>query len=218
LRPDFLPNFPACGEGNSQNNHLTPFESSNRDWTLLYGQIEASMIFHKTGLQGAFVIDLQPIEDERGFFARCFCRKEFAANGLNSNFVQGNVSFNLLRGTLRGMHYQCKPHEEAKLVRCIRGKIYDVIIDLRAESATFRRWLGIPLDQEKLTMLYVPEGFAHGYLTLTDNAEVLYQVSEFYAPEAERGLRWNDPAFGIRWPSAPEHLSSKDSTHPDFII
>jgi dTDP-4-dehydrorhamnose 3,5-epimerase len=176
------------------------------------------MVFEKTTLEGAFLIKLQPIEDERGFFARSFCRKEFAAHGLNPNFVQCNVSFNSRRGTLRGMHYQSKPHEEAKLVRCLRGRIYDVIVDVRPGSPTFCRWFGTELGQDDRNMLYVPEGFAHGYLTLTDDAEVFYQVSEFYAPEAERAVRWNDPAFGVAWPIAPVHISAKDRSHPDFVI
>jgi dTDP-4-dehydrorhamnose 3,5-epimerase len=174
------------------------------------------LIFTPTRVAGAFLIELDPITDQRGFFARAFCRREFEEHGLKPNLVQCNVSFNHLRATLRGMHYQFKPHEEAKLVRCTRGAVYDVMIDLRSQSPTYTEWLGVRLDQDNRTMLYVPEGFAHGYLTLTDDTEVFYQVSEFYAPQAERGVRWNDRVFGIKWPFEPNHISAKDRAHPDF--
>jgi dTDP-4-dehydrorhamnose 3,5-epimerase len=174
------------------------------------------MIFTQTPLAGAFIITPDLIEDERGFFARTFCRREFEANGLNPNLVQCNISFNKQKGTLRGMHYQVAPHAEVKLVRCTAGAIYDVIIDLRAESPTFRQWISVELTAENHHQLYVPEGFAHGYETLTDNTEVAYQVSEFYSPESERGIRWDDPAFVVSWPLPVAAVSSKDATHPNW--
>jgi len=174
------------------------------------------MKFVETELSGAFIIRPEPVADSRGFFARVFCRREFEAHGLNPNLVQCNISFNREKGTLRGMHYQVAPHSETKLVRCTNGAIFDVIVDLRSDSLTRRKWLGVELSTENRTMLYVPEGFAHGYLTLTDNTEVFYQVSEFYTPSCERGVRWNDPAFGIRWPVPPRVISDKDGLHPDF--
>ena len=175
------------------------------------------MLFTETKLLSAYVIELQKIEDARGFFARTWCQKEFAAYGLNPNVMQCNMSFNPKQGTLRGMHYQVAPYEEAKLVRCIKGAIYDVIIDLRPDSPTFMQWLGIELTADNRKMLYVPEGFAHGFQTLCDNTEVFYQVSQFYQPGAEHGIRWNDPAFGIIWPET-EHrqLSIKDQNWPAF--
>ncbi len=175
------------------------------------------MIFTACKLKDAYLIDLERKDDERGFFARAFCRNEFAAHGLATDFVQSNLSFNSQRGTLRGMHYQVRPNEETKLVRCVRGAIYDVVVDLRTASPSYRDWIGLQLDAENRRMLYVPAGFAHGYLTLTDNCEILYQVSAFYSPESERAVRWNDPAFNILWPMRPEVISSKDSSHPDFV-
>jgi dTDP-4-dehydrorhamnose 3,5-epimerase len=174
------------------------------------------MKFAETEFNGAFIIRPEQIVDSRGFFARVFCQREFEAHGLNPNLVQCNISFNREKGTLRGMHYQIAPHREAKLVRCTSGAIFDVIVDLRSDSPTCRKWLGVELSTENRTMLYVPEGFAHGYLTLTDNTEVFYQVSELYVPTFERGVRWNDPAFGIRWPEQPRVISDKDGRHPDF--
>ena len=174
------------------------------------------MKFSPTSLEGAWVIDLERIEDDRGFFARAWCQREFAEHGLNAQVVQCNVSFNHARGTLRGMHYQVAPHREVKLVRCTRGKIYDVIVDLRPDSPTYKGWLGVELTAENRRMLYVPEGFAHGYQTLEDASEVFYQVSEFYQPGSEGGLRWNDVAFGIDWPLEPTVMSDKDRSHPDF--
>ena len=174
------------------------------------------MKFEETKLSGAFVIDLQRMEDSRGFFARAFCRKEFAAQGLNPAVAQCNTSFNREAGTLRGMHYQVEPFREAKLVRCTSGAIHDVIIDLRPASPTYREWAGFELSAENRRTLYVPEGFAHGYLTLAIDTEVFYQVSEFYNPGHERGIRWNDPAFAINWPIAPRNISPKDANHPDF--
>ena len=174
------------------------------------------MKFEETKLSGAFVIDLQRMEDSRGFFARAFCRNEFAAQGLNPAVAQCNTSFNREAGTLRGMHYQVEPFREAKLVRCTSGAIHDVIIDLRPASPTYREWAGFELSAENRRTLYVPEGFAHGYLTLAADTEVFYQVSEFYNPGHERGIRWNDPAFAINWPIAPRIISPKDANHPDF--
>jgi len=175
------------------------------------------MIFKETRLKGAFIIELEQLKDERGFFARAWCQKEFEAHGLTPRLVQCNISFNKRRGTLRGMHYQAAPYEEAKLVRCTRGAVYDVIIDLRPDSPTYKQWIGVELTADNRRMLYVPEGFAHGYQTLTDNAEVFYQVSQFYSPESERGVRWNDPAFGIEWPEADVRIiSAKDQSWPDY--
>src|SRR6266487_3389064 len=161
------------------------------------------MIFIETTLKGAFIIEPERLEDERGFFARSFCRKEFEDHGLNPNLVQCSISFNKKKGTLRGMHYQISPHAEAKLVRCTMGAIYDVIIDLRPHLPTFKQWIAVELTAENRQMLYIPEGFAHGFQTLTDNTEVYYQMSQFYYPEYSRGVRWDDPAFGIVWPEAP---------------
>ena len=174
------------------------------------------MIFTKLALDGAFLVELKKIEDPRGFFARAFCQREFEQHGLNPRLVQCNISFNPARATLRGMHYQRAPFAEVKLVRCIRGGIYDVIIDLRRDSPTYRQWQGVELTAGNRRMLYVPEGFAHGYLSLTEDSEVFYQVSEFYAPGSEAGIRWNDPAFAIKWPVEPRVISDKDLAHPDF--
>lgn len=176
------------------------------------------MIFTETHLKGAFIIELEKHYDERGYFARSWCREEFAAHGLRECMVQGNVSYNLSAGTLRGMHSQEKPFQEAKLVRCVRGAIFDAIIDLRSDSPTFRQWKGVELTELNNCMLYVPEGFAHGFQTLVDNTEVTYLVSELYTPGSERGVRYNDPAFTIKWPETPRRiLSEKDSNWPDYI-
>jgi dTDP-4-dehydrorhamnose 3,5-epimerase len=172
--------------------------------------------FHDTGLEGAFIIDLDRLQDSRGFFARTWCQKEFQDQGLISTIAQANTSFNNKAGTLRGMHYQAEPYQETKLVRCTSGALYDVIIDLRPQSATYRRWFGAELTAENGKMLYVPADFAHGFITLKDNTEVHYLVSEFYAPGAERGVRWDDPAFAIEWPQAVEVISEKDAAWPDF--
>jgi len=176
------------------------------------------MIFIETELKGAFIIEPERLGDKRGFFARSFCQKEFEAHGLNPKLVQCNISFNHEKGTLRGLHYQASPYEEAKLVRCTKGAIYDVIIDLRPDSPTFRRYVGVYLNAENLKMLYIPENFAHGFLTLEDNTEVFYQMSEFYAPEYARGVRWNDPAFGIPWPSDVRVISGRDKNYQDFRL
>jgi dTDP-4-dehydrorhamnose 3,5-epimerase len=176
------------------------------------------MVFTETCLEGAFWIDIERLEDERGFFARAWCRHEFQARGLKSEFVQGNISRNRARGTLRGMHYQEHPHREAKLVRCTRGAVHDVIIDLRPESVTFLDHAGTVLSEDNYRAFYVPEGFAHGFLTLTDDAEVVYQMSEFYEPMATRGIRWNDPLFEISWPEPVVVISERDRAYPDFRV
>ena len=175
------------------------------------------MTFTETDLPGAFVVDLEPRQDDRGFFARAWCETEFAEHGLSTVVAQCNVSFSRKKGTLRGLHYQVAPHAEVKLVRCLRGALYDVIVDLRPASPTYRRWLGVELTAENRRMLYVPEGFAHGFQTLADDTEAFYQVSAAYAPDAERGVRWDDPAFAIEWPDAEGALmSEKDRSWPDF--
>ncbi len=174
------------------------------------------MIFTETKLSGAVVVDLEPHYDERGFFSRSWCQREFTERGLNPNVVQCNVSYNRQKGTLRGMHLQAAPFAEAKLVRVTRGSIYDAIVDLRSGSATYMQWLGVELTAENHRALYVPEGFAHGFITLEDDSEVFYQMSEFYAPECQRGYRWNDPAFGIEWPIPVAVISDKDAALPDF--
>ena len=172
------------------------------------------MIFRETTLKGAFVIEIEKFEDKRGFFARAWCQKEVEANGLVSRVVQTNISFNKKRGTLRGMHYQVAPYEQIKLIRCTRGVIYDVIIDLRPDSPTFRKWTGVKLTAENYTMLYVPENFAHGFQTLENNTEATYQVSQFYSPESERGFRYDDPVFQVEWPLPVEVISEKDIAWP----
>ena len=174
------------------------------------------MIFTETPLRGACLIDLEKRGDERGFFARAFCEKEFGARQLVERFVQANDSLSAQRGTLRGMHYQLAPKAETKLVRCIRGALYDAILDLRKGSPTFGHSFGAELSAENRRMMYVPKGFAHGFITLANDTEALYLVDEFYAPEQERGIRWNDPRFGIRWPVEPVVLSDKDRNHREF--
>jgi dTDP-4-dehydrorhamnose 3,5-epimerase len=174
------------------------------------------MIFHETPLAGAYIIDLELREDSRGFFARSWCRREFEAHGIVAPPVQANISFNRLRGTLRGFHYQAAPFGEAKLVRCSRGAIHDVIIDLRPGSPTFGRHFAVELAAEAHRLLFVPEGFAQGFQALRDDTEVIYQVSQFYTPEAERGIRHDDPAFGVRWPLPVTVISDKDRAWPDF--
>jgi dTDP-4-dehydrorhamnose 3,5-epimerase len=175
------------------------------------------MIFHETSLAGAYLVEPERRVDERGFFARSWCQREFAERGLNSKLVQCNISFNTERRTLRGLHFQLAPYEEAKLVRCTQGAIFDVIVDLRKSSPTFGKHYGVQLDAESRLMLFVPEGFAHGFQTLCDSTEVFYQMSEFYAPEAAAiGIRWNDSAFGIEWPIADPILSERDRTYSDF--
>ena len=174
------------------------------------------MIFQETKIPGVFELHLERKMDERGFFARSWCRDEFEATGLNAHLAQCSISYNVQKGTLRGMHYQSAPYAESKLVRCTRGAIYDVALDLRADSPTFRGWIGVTLTADNREMIYIPEGCAHGFLTLEDNSEVFYQISEFYRPEAARGVRWDDPAFGIVWPAKPQLLSERDRDYPDF--
>jgi dTDP-4-dehydrorhamnose 3,5-epimerase len=174
------------------------------------------MIFTETKLKGAYIIELKKIGDERGFFARAFCKNEYAEFNLPNDIVQINNSLSKDKGTLRGMHYQLAPKGEDKVVRCIKGSLYDVIIDIRPESETFGEWFGIELSAENRKMLFVPKGFAHGFITLEDDTEAFYLVTEYYAPEAERAIRWNDPKFGIEWPIEPTIISEKDLNHPDF--
>jgi dTDP-4-dehydrorhamnose 3,5-epimerase len=174
------------------------------------------MLFTELSLAGAYIIDLEKREDSRGFFGRTYCRREFEEHGLAAQMPQSNVSFSTKRGTLRGMHYQEAPYEEAKLVRCTRGAIYDVIIDVRPSASTFGEWTGVELTGENHRMLYVPEGFAHGFITLVDDTEVTYQVSQFYAPGHERGLCYNDPSIGIEWPLDVSVISDKDERWPAF--
>jgi len=174
------------------------------------------MIFKRTKLAAATVIDLEVRNDERGFFARSFCEREFAEHGLPTRFPQCNISHNLREGTLRGMHYQAAPHREAKLVRCIRGAIFDVIIDLRVGSPTRYEWIGEELTADNGRALFVPEGFAHGFITLADDTQVFYHMSELFQAQGGRGARWDDPRFGVTWPRAPKVISERDATYPDF--
>jgi dTDP-4-dehydrorhamnose 3,5-epimerase len=174
------------------------------------------MRFTETKVAGAFLIEPEPIADERGFFARTWCREEFADHGLTAELAQANISFNHRRGTLRGLHYQAAPHAEAKLVRATRGAIWDLALDLRRDSPTYLAWFGAELSDANRHMLYVPEGCAHGFLTLTDGAEVAYQMSAPFAAQAARGVRFDDPAFGITWPGEVVVINERDRTYPDF--
>lgn len=174
------------------------------------------MLFTETPLAGAYLIDLEKRGDARGFFARAFCVREFGERGLATHFVQINESLSAAKGTLRGMHYQLAPSAETKVVRCIRGALHDVILDLRPGSPTFGRSFGAELSADNRRMLYIPKGFAHGFVTLTDDTEAFYLVDEFYSPEAERGIRWDDPRFEIRWPMTPTVISEKDRGHRPF--
>ncbi len=176
------------------------------------------MNFSPTPLAGSMLIELDPHRDERGFFARAFCREEFADQGLDPTVAQCNVSYSPRKLTLRGMHYQAAPHAEAKLVRCTRGAIYDVVIDLRRESPTFKRYFAIELSWQNHTMIYAPPGFAHGFLTLEPETEVFYQMSVAYQAESARGVRWNDPVFAIPWPQHPEVISERDASFPGFTV
>lgn len=177
------------------------------------------MIFTETKLPGAFIIDIEKHQDDRGFFARAWCQNEFEAQGLNTHWVQANLGFSNKKGTIRGLHYQIAPHAEIKLIRCIRGAVYDVIVDLRPESPTYKQWLGVELTADNHKMFYIPEGFAHGYQALVDDAETFYQVSQFYAPGAEKGIRWNDSAFNIEWAITKNLiLSEKDKSWPDYLV
>jgi dTDP-4-dehydrorhamnose 3,5-epimerase len=172
------------------------------------------MIFSVSPLAGAYTVELEPHSDERGFFARSYCAEEFAARGLGPDLRQCSVSYNARKGTLRGMHCQDAPHEEHKLVRCTSGAIFDVIIDIRASSPTYRRWFGAELTADNRRSLFIPPGFAHGFVTLTDHAEVYYMISVAHAPAFSRGFRWNDPAFGIAWPLSPTVISARDAAYP----
>ena len=163
------------------------------------------------------MVDLEPVHDERGFFSRSWCSKTFEERGLDCNLVQCNVSYNGARGTLRGMHYQLPPHGEPKLVRCVRGAIFDVIVDLRSGSSTFSHWTSVELNQENRRAIYIPDGFAHGFMTLSDDVEVFYQMSTGFVPDSAAGIRWNDPAIAIRWPNQPVCISEKDQNYPDFV-
>ncbi|GKU76794.1 dTDP-4-dehydrorhamnose 3,5-epimerase [Paenibacillus sp. L3-i20] len=169
------------------------------------------MKFIETNLKGCFIVELEPIMDERGYFARSWCSEEFAAYGLQTSFVQSNISYNERKGTLRGMHYQAYPHEESKLVRCTRGAIYDVVIDLRVDSPTHKEWFGLELTENNGTMLYIPQGLAHGFQTLSHHTEVSYQMGHFFHPASSRGIRWDDPLFNIQWPYEESRIiSDKD--------
>jgi dTDP-4-dehydrorhamnose 3,5-epimerase len=176
------------------------------------------MIFNKTALPGAVIVDLERREDSRGYFARAYCEREFEANGLPTRMVQTNTSLTRSAGTLRGMHYQLAPHAEDKLVRCIRGAIWDVIVDVRPDSPMYCKWIGVELSETNDRMLLVPKGFAHGFVTLTDDAAVTYQVSAFYTQSAEAGARHDDPAFAIDWPVPVLDMSDKDRNWPDFSL
>ena len=176
------------------------------------------MIFRETHLAGAFLIDIEPHADERGLFARTWCHDEFAAHGLDARVAQASVSVTRQRGTLRGMHFQAPPFAEGKLVRCLHGAIYDAVIDLRPRSATFLRHFAVELAADTHRALWIPEGFAHGFQTLVDDVEVSYQMSAPYAPQAARGVRWDDPAFGIEWPLASPILNDRDAAYPDFSM
>lgn len=174
------------------------------------------MIFRETKLPGVIELRLEIKSDERGFFARTWCRNEFERHGLDPQLVQCSLSFSTLKGTLRGMHYQAAPHAETKLVRCTHGSAYDVLVDLRPQSPTFKNWVALILSAENRNMVYVPHGCAHGFLTLEDKTEVFYQMSQFYDAGSARGVRWDDPAFGIAWPAEVEVISERDRTYPDF--
>jgi dTDP-4-dehydrorhamnose 3,5-epimerase len=174
------------------------------------------MLFHETKLPGVFEIRLEPHPDNRGFFARTWCQMEFEAQGLNPTLAQCSISFNMRKGTLRGMHFQMSPHAESKVVRCTRGAIYDVVVDLRPSSPTYKGWIAATLTAKNGRMIYIPEGCGHGFLTLEGETEVFYQMSAFYSPELARGVRWDDPAFQIAWPAGIEVISERDRTYADF--
>jgi len=174
------------------------------------------MIFEETGIGGVWVIRPERLEDERGFFARTWDHDEFAIHGISSQLLQCSISFNRTRGTLRGLHYQAAPYEEGKLVRCTSGAIFDVALDLRPDSPTFKAWVGVELSADNRLALFIPEGCAHGFLTLADAAEVHYQMTAYYVPEAGRGVRWDDPAFGIAWPEEVSVINDRDRSYPDF--
>ncbi len=175
------------------------------------------MIFEETKLKGAYILEIKKITDERGFFGRSWCANELSQYNLKTDIKQANVSLSEKKGTLRGMHFQLDPYQETKLIRCTRGAILDVIIDLRKSSPTYLQWIGVELTADNYKMLYVPEDFAHGFITLQDNSEVNYLVTQFYTPGAEAGIRWNDPLINIQWPFQPTVISQKDGSHPDFL-
>lgn len=174
------------------------------------------MIFRQTKLKGAYIIEPEPFQDERGLFARTFCRREFEKIGHAKEFVQFNHSHTVQKGTIRGLHYQLPPHSEIKLIRCVRGGVYDMIVDLRPHSPTFLEYIGIELTDKNMRTIYVPEGFAHGFQTLEKDTDLIYHHTAYYAPEAESGLRFDDPKIGIEWPLPPSVLSEKDKNYPDF--
>jgi dTDP-4-dehydrorhamnose 3,5-epimerase len=175
------------------------------------------MKFISIPLEGAYLIELEPVFDERGFFARTWCREEFLAQGLNPNFTQCSISLNKRRGTLRGLHYQDEPYQEAKLVRCSSGAICDVIVDLRPASPSYAKWFAVELTAANRKMIYAPEGFAHGFQTLADDAEVLYHITESYQPQYARGVRWDDPLFRVEWPNRDPIISPRDKSFPDYV-
>jgi dTDP-4-dehydrorhamnose 3,5-epimerase len=174
------------------------------------------MKFIETSISGVFEILITPMSDERGFFARTWCKKEFQERGLETTLVQCSISFNAKKGTLRGMHFQAPPFEETKVVRCTQGAIYDVVLDLRRESPSYRKWTAVTLAAEERNMIYVPKGCAHGFLTLNDDTEVFYQMTQVFDATSARGVRWNDPAFDIAWPDKVEVISGRDRTYPDY--
>lgn len=176
------------------------------------------MKFAPLRLKGVYIVDIEPLEDSRGMFARTFCIEEFASQGLPTRFVQCNTSFNSRRGTLRGLHFQSDPQQEEKLVRCTRGAVLDVVVDLRPCSPTFRQWEGIELTSDNRRALFIPKGFAHGFQTLQDESEVFYQMSEIYVPELASGVRWNDPAFNIIWPIEISTIAPRDASYPNFVL
>lgn len=177
------------------------------------------MLATETKLKGSYIIEPERFADERGFFARVYSEKEFASLGLNIHFIEGNMSFNLRKGSLRGMHYQAAPHGQAKLVRCTRGAIFDVGIDLRPDSPTFKQWIGVELSEHNRRLLFIPGDFAHGYLTLQDETEVSYQVTSDYVPESSRGFRWDDPTFDVKWPDVGQIIiNERDRTYPHFSL
>jgi dTDP-4-dehydrorhamnose 3,5-epimerase len=176
------------------------------------------MIFTESALKGVYLIEPERQEDERGIFARTFCVEEFSVRGLDAAVAQCNVSYNRRRGTLRGLHYQVSPHAEVKLVRCTMGAAFDVVVDIRPGSPTFRQWLGVELSARNRKMLYIPEGLAHGFQTLEDDTELFYQMSKAYVPEAARGIKWDDPAIGIAWPMAPLVVSGRDQNYPKLPV
>jgi len=176
------------------------------------------MIFSETKIKGAFIIEPELLIDERGFFARSFCKEEFDNHGLDSSIVQCNISCNNKKGTLRGMHYQIPPHEEVKIVSCTEGAIYDVVLDLRKESKTYCHWIAVELTEDNVKMLYIPKGCAHGFQTLKDQTMVFYQMTNFFHPESARGVRWNDPVFGIQWPAGRKIISKKDKQFSEYCL